>query len=68
MGKGWYRELDKLVDSRCMASCQMCYDEVAFWEMEFKLSMLEEENEKLKKENEKLKTNLLRLGYVQKIS
>ena len=56
MGKGYWHDVDNAKDIACWGRCRYSLIEwYAYEELEFKYSLLQEENEKLKKELEDLK-------------
>lgn len=53
MGKGYWHDVDKMLQSYCFVNCpHWNADWLAYQELEFKYSLLEEENKKLKKDLE----------------
>lgn len=58
MGKGYWHDVSKAKDALCRIECPFVLTEWHdYEELEFKYSLLEEENKKLKKELEKLKAS-----------
>ena len=58
MGKGYWHDVSEARDTLCRVECPFALIEwYAYEELEFKYSLLEEENKKLKKDLEELKAS-----------